>query len=111
MITSDRTEGYSAGKFSDQERKALEWEFRRACLAEPFFLAQERKFDPLDHIMEGRQKWAIKFQLNKDGSTIFYGYVCPKCMYEADEPLEECPGCGKDMRTEAHIAKGDTQYG
>lgn len=85
--------------------------FQRACQAEPFFLAQERKFDPLDHIMEGRKKWAIKFQLNTDGSTIFYGYVCPKCMYEADEPLEECPGCGKDMRTEAHIAKGDTQYG
>ena len=103
MITSTSAKGFNTGKFSENERKSIKETFQRVCQAEPFFLAQERKFDPLDHIMEGRKKWAIKFQLNTDGSTIFYGYVCPKCMYEADEPLDECPECGKDMRRERNL--------
>lgn len=63
----------------------------------------EERYDPMEYIWKRRKKWAVKFRCNTDGSTVFYGYVCPKCMAESDEPLDECPGCGKDMRRERNL--------
>lgn len=57
----------------------------------------EERYDPMEYIWKRRKKWAVKFRCNTDGSTICFGYVCPRCMSESDEPLDKCPKCGADL--------------
>ena len=98
--------GLNTSHVSEEEKK----QFRETFLGKSFAFRMEpgseprleqeseERYDPMEYIWKRRKKWAVKFQCNTDGSTICFGYVCPKCMFGADEPLDECPGCGKDMR-------------
>ena len=109
--TCEQRVGLNTSHVSEEEKK----QFRDSFMGKHFTsrivpdgelrLEQEpaERYDPMEYIWESRKKWAVKFQCNPDGSTICFGYACPKCMVESDEPLDECPGCGMDMRKEGGL--------
>lgn len=107
--TCEQRVGLNTSHVSEEEKK----QFRDSFMGKNFTfrmvpdseqrLEQEpaERYDPMEYIWKSRKKWAVKFQCNTDGSTICFGYVCPKCMAESDEPLDQCPQCGAELKVDS----------
>ena len=106
--TCEQRVGLNTSHVSEEEKEQL----RETFLGKPFTFRMEpgseprleqdpaERYDPMEYMWKNRKKWAVKFQCNTDGSTICFGYVCPKCMAESYEPLNECPQCGADLKVD-----------
>ena len=101
LYCTDRTDASVGVEFHEEEIRSAKEAFeqhRPGHTAHPTGEPQEPHYDPMEYIWKRRKKWAVKFRCNTDGSTIVFGYVCPKCMAESYEPLDKCPKCGADLR-------------